>query len=110
MVVSIHEQSFSVVNGRWHLWAVVFCCGQLFSYGGAICICGQSFAFMGSRLHSWAAIGIHGQSVLLQIVVGMGHCVVVVIRGVIVWWLWWLMEERTDVACCDISVMFKLTH
>ena len=34
----------------------------------------------------------------------------VVISGVVGWWLWWLMEEGTDVMTCDMSVMFKLTQ
>ena len=69
-----------------------------------------SFGFVGGHLGSWAAIGICGQSGSLYLIVGIGHCVVAVVSGVIVWWLWWLMEERRNVTCCDISVMFKLTH
>ena len=38
--------------------------------------------------------------------VGIGPCVVVVVSGVVVWWL---MEERKNVTHCDINVMFKLT-
>ena len=47
---------------------------------------------------------------MLYLVVGIGRRVVAVIRGVVVWWLWWLMEERRNVTRCDMSVMFKLTH
>ena len=43
------------------------------------------------------------------VVVGIGHCVVVGVGGVVGLWLW-LVEERSDVTSCDINVMFKLTH
>ena len=45
----------------------------------------------------------------MYLVVGVGRRVVAVICGVIVWWLWWFMEERRNVTHCDMSVMFKLT-
>ena len=58
-------------------------------------------------------VGVRGQSVSLYLVVGVGCYVVVVVGGVVVWWLWWLwwlMEERKYVTHCDISVMFELTR
>ena len=61
-------------------------------------------------LGSWVAVGVHGWSGSLYLIVGIGCCVVAVVGGIVVWWLWWLNEERRNVTCCDISVMFKLTH
>ena len=75
-----------------------------------VSICEWSLGFVGSRFGSWAAIGVRGRSVSLYLIVGIGCCVVVVVGVVVVWWLWWLLEERKNVTCCDISVMFKLTH
>ena len=72
-----------------------------------VSICEWSLGFVGSRFGSWAAIGVRGWSVSLYLVVGIGHCVVVVVSVVVVWWL---LEERKNVTCCDMSVMFKLTH
>ena len=46
----------------------------------------------------------------MYLVVGVGRRVVVVVGGVVVWWLGWLMEERKNVTHCDISVMFELTR
>ena len=68
------------------------------------------FAFVASHLRSWLVICVHKQSVSLYIMVGGGQRVVVVVGGVVLWSLWWLMEERKNVTCCDICVMFKLTH
>ena len=65
---------------------------------------------MGGHLGSWAAVGVHGQSGSLYLIVGVGRHVVAVVGGVVVWWLWWLDEEKRNVTCCDISVMFKITR
>ena len=43
------------------------------------------------------------------VVVGIGHCVMVAVGGVVGLWSW-LVEERSDVTGCDINVMFKLAR
>ena len=68
------------------------------------------FVFMVGRLCSWSVVCARRWSVSLYIVVGGGRCVVVVMGSVVLWSLWWLMEERKNVTCCDIRVMFKLIH
>ena len=65
VVVSVCEQLCFVLNGRWHLCAVVFGRGGRFHMGAASCICGQPFAFVGSRFCEWVAVGICGQLVSL---------------------------------------------
>ena len=55
------------------------------------------FGFVGGRLGSWAAVGVRGRSGSLYLVVGVGRHVVAVVDGVggvVVWWLWWLDEEK----------------
>ena len=68
------------------------------------------FASVAGHLCSWSVVCIRRWSVSLYIVVGGGHCVMVVMGGVVLWSLWWLMEERKNVTCCDIRMMFKLTR
>ena len=64
---------------------VVFTHRQFFSFGGGhFCM----FAFMGSHLHLWAVICTHRWLVSLKIVVGSGHSDVVVVGGIVLWWLW----------------------
>ena len=70
---------------------------------------GQSFTFVAGHLHLWLVICICRWSVSLYIVVGSGGRVVVVVGGLVLWLLWWLMEEWKNVTHCDIRVMFKLT-
>ena len=62
VVASIRESLCFLVNSHLDLWAVV---GGRFHMRAAVCICGRLFAFVGDRSHSWAAIGIRGQSVSL---------------------------------------------
>ena len=56
-----------------------------------------SFGFMGGRLGSWAAVGVRGRSGSLYLIVGLGRHVVAVFGCVVVWWLWWLDEEKRNV-------------
>ena len=69
-----------------------------------------SFSSVSGRLGLWAAISVRRWSGSLYLVVGVGRRVVAVIRSVVVWLLWWLMEERRNVTRCDMSVMFELTR
>ena len=71
-----------------------------------ISVCEWSFQFMDGH---FTPVGVHGQSVSLYLILGVGCCVVVGVGAGVVWWLWWLLEERKNVTHCDISVMFKLT-
>jgi len=70
----------------------------LWFVGGHICLWVVIFVFwlVVVTRHSWAVIGI-------------GCCVVVAIGSVVGLCLW-LVEERSDVTSCDISVMFKLAR
>ena len=115
-----HLHSPLAAGGCFHPWVVVSIRGWLLPpMGGClrsylvVCVHGcrfHTFAFVAGCLHSWLVICVHRRSVSLYVVVGGGRRVVVVV-GSIVWWsLWWLMEERKNVTCCDIRVMFKLTH
>jgi len=66
---------------------------------------------VGSHLCLWVVVFVFWLVVvtgLLWVVVGIGCHVVVAVGGVVGLWLW-LVEERSDVTSCDISVMFKLT-
>ena len=69
-----------------------------------------SFSSVSGHLGSWRAVGVRRQLGSLYLIVGIGCHVVAVICGVVVWWLWWLMEERRNVTRCDMSMMLKLTH
>ena len=99
-VVSIHGWSFPSVGGCFHLWAVVCICSWSFSFMAVVFIC----------LCLWPVICVRSQSVSMYIVVGGGRHVVVVMGSIVLWSLWWLMEEKKNVTCCDIRMMFKLTH
>jgi len=79
-------------GGHWFWWA--------FSV-----VCGQPSSFVGSCLHFWPVV-VMGHS---WVVVGIRCHVMVAIGGVVGLCLW-LVEERSDVTGCDISVMFKLAH
>jgi len=73
---------------------------------------GRSVSFVGSRLHLWVVIFIFWLVVVMGrswVVIGI-RCHVVVAVGGVVGLCSWLVEERSDVTGCDISVMFKLTH
>ena len=108
-----------LVPWRFHLWAVVFFHRGQFCQWVVICVRRRSFSFatgrfhmfalVGGCLHWWAVVCICRRSVSLLIVVGRGRRVVVVVSSIVLWCLWWLMEERRDVTHCDISMMFKLT-
>ena len=68
--------------------------------------------FVGGCLRLWVVVFVFWPVVVTGhswVVVGVGCCVVVAIGGVVGLWLW-LVEERSDVRSCDISVMFKLAH
>ena len=68
------------------------------------------FAFVARHLRLWPVVCIRRQSVSMYIVVGGGRRVVAVVGSVVLWSLWWLMEEKKNVTRCDIHVMFKLTR
>jgi len=72
---------------------------------------GGLLSFVGSHLFLWVVVFVFWLVVVtghLWVVVGIGCHVVVAIGSVVGLWLW-LVEERSDVTSCDISVMFKLT-
>ena len=71
-----------------------------------------SLVLVGVHCHLWVAVFVFWLVMVTGhswVVVGIGHCVVVAVGSVVGLWLW-LVEERSDVTSCDISVMFKLTH
>ena len=71
-----------------------------------------SLLFVGGHLHLWAVVFIFWLVVVTGrswVVVGV-RCHVVVAVGSVVGLCSWLVEERSDVTSCDISVMFKLAH
>jgi len=73
---------------------------------------GCLLSFMGSCLHLWAVIFVFWPVVVtghLWVVIGIGCCVMVAV-GSVVGLCSWLVEERSDVTSCDISVMFKLAR
>ena len=73
---------------------------------------GHSVLFVGSHLCLWAVIFIVWLVVVTGhswVVIGIG-CRVMVAVGGVVGLCSWLVEERSDVTGCDISVMFKLTR
>ena len=90
------------VRGTWQSfvsWAVV-------SSGG------HSLSFAGSHLCLWTVVFVFWPVVVTGhswVVVGIGRHVVVAIGGV-VGLCSWLVEGRSDVTGCDISVMFKLAR
>jgi len=73
---------------------------------------GHSLSFVGGRLHLWTVVFICWPVVVTGcswVVVGIGRRVVVAVGGV-VGLCSWLVEGRSDVTGCDISVMFKLAR
>jgi len=78
--------------------------------GAVVGFGGHSLSFVGGHLHLWAVVFIFWLVVVTGhswVVIGVRCCVVVAIGSVVGLFLW-LVEERSDVTNCDISVMFKL--
>jgi len=73
---------------------------------------GRSLSFAGGRLRLWTVVFVFWPVVVTGhswVVVGIGRSVVVAVGGV-VGLCSWLVEGRSDVTGCDISVMFKLAR
>jgi len=73
---------------------------------------GCLLSFVGGHLCLWVVVFIFWLVVVmghLWVVIGI-RCHVVVAVGGVVGLCLWLVEERSDVTSCDISVMFKLAH
>ena len=73
---------------------------------------GCLLSFVGGHLCLWAVVFIFWLVVVMGcswVVIGI-RCRVVVAIGSVVGLCSWLVEERSDVTSCDISVMFKLAR
>ena len=91
----VHSWDLAVIHkpgSRWFWWAFIVVCGWLSS-------------FVGRHLRFLAG---HGDRALMGCSWHWVSCVVA-IGSVVGLWLW-LVEERSDVTSCDISVMFKPAH
>jgi len=73
---------------------------------------GHLLSFVGGHLCLWVVVFIFWLVVVMGrswVVIGV-RCRVVVAVGGVVGLCLWLVEERSDVTSCDISVMFKLAR
>ena len=87
-IAFVGRRSFPFISGHLHLWVVIFICRHLFVFISGHCCSQVVISYVGSGLHLWAVICVLGQSFSLEVVVGDGHSVVVVIGGIVVHWLW----------------------
>lgn len=80
MTLVVHHLVVTLPSAMWHLHSALDVCD---------CFC------------PWAVTWVYGRP--LAFVGGQLHCTLLLVLGA----MWWFMEERKSVTCCDMSVTFN---